>query len=181
MRYVDQIIVSHCIYLLTINSVELGDSKLFVRIFFSLLPGIYGIDCSLQNGSLFSRSLSPITNGNVILLMFYFLYVFLNFQTNYQSKRSVIINLSRSPTTRSDPSELSNESVSSTVHDRTSGNLSSSSNLNSTDHSYASKGDEPNILQVRNFIQQVLYKLNRAKICTYVRSAIQIALLLQSL
>ena len=77
---------------------------------------------------------------------------FLNFQTNYQSKRSVIINLSRSPTTRSDPSELSNESVSSTVHDRTSGNLSSSSNLNSTDHSYA-KGDEPNILQVRNFIQ----------------------------
>ena len=81
---------------------------------------------------------------------------FLFFQTNYQSKRSVIINLSRSPTTRSDPSELSNESVSSTVHDRISGNLSSSSNLNSTDHSYAIKGDEPNILQVNNFKDQVL-------------------------
>ena len=67
--------------------------------------------------------------------------LFFLFQSNYQSKRSVIINLSRSPTTRSDPSELSNESVTSTVH-----GTSNLSNMTS-DHSYASK-DEPNILQV---------------------------------
>lgn len=59
------------------------------------------------------------------------------FQGKHHSKRSVIINLSRSPTTRSDPSELSNESV---------------VGQQNADHSYASTSsanrDEPNILQV---------------------------------
>ena len=55
----------------------------------------------------------------------------------------MIINLSRSPTTRSDPSELSNESV---VNHATS---TSGLGAPPSDHSYSSNsGNEPNILQV---------------------------------
>jgi len=78
-----------------------------------------------------SSATSTNTNNEELLL------------AKYQSKKSVIVNLSRSPTTRSDPSEFSNES--------------NVTNVTSTSHVTAtatvgidpgSHGGEPNILQV---------------------------------
>ena len=65
-------------------------------------------------------------------------------QAKYQSKKSVIVNLSRSPTTRSDPSEFSNESNVT--------NVTSTSHVTlatvGIDPGSSQSGGEPNILQV---------------------------------
>ena len=73
------------------------------------------------------------------------------FQSKYQTKKSVIVNLSRTPTTRSDPSEFSNEGGGSSRHNSTSSDhqrrQTSTYHVNASDHPYSIK-DEPNILQV---------------------------------
>ena len=66
-------------------------------------------------------------------------------QAKYQSKKSVIVNLSRSPTTRSDPSEFSNES---NVTNVTSTSHVTLATVGIDPGSSQSGGGEPNILQV---------------------------------
>ena len=64
-------------------------------------------------------------------------------QAKYQSKKSVIVNLSRSPTTRSDPSEFSNDSVTNVTSSSTTVTATATAVLNDPGSS-----GEPNILQV---------------------------------
>ena len=66
--------------------------------------------------------------------------------SKYQTKKSVIVNLTRTPTTRSDPSEFSNEG-SQHSNNSDSRRQISTYHVNASDHPYSIK-DEPNILQV---------------------------------
>ena len=74
---------------------------------------------------------------------FYRLIVLFFLQAKYQSKKSVIVNLSRSPTTRSDPSEFSNDSVTNVTSSSTTVTATATAVLNDPGSS-----GEPNILQV---------------------------------
>ena len=72
--------------------------------------------------------------------------IFLFQAKTYQTKKSVIVNLTRTPTTRSDPSEFSNEGSHHSNNSESRRQISTY-HVNASDHPYSIK-DEPNILQV---------------------------------